>query len=245
VSALPAADPLLVVDTVAALPERLRGKLDGAVAVASTWVVSAAGVLLPSGVEVALHPQDGVLLRAEHVVCGCLLAPTCLHRASVLAAAPVATVPAAGRPEPEPTGGPTSAPWSPREVEIAELIGTFAARILDFGVPGAGAAVHPAQQLGLDLARLEGLHRLAAAATRVVTGTRAGRADDVAYSLPVLTRDLLEVLEVAHAVRSRLDDPAGWRGRARTSYAPVGGLRLSGLCLEPVVTTSGYAGVVV
>ena len=52
-------------------------------------------------------------------------------------------------------------------------------------------------------------------------------------------------LPVAHAVISGNGAPAEWRGTARTVYQGVGGLRLAGLCLEPVISSAGYAGVVV
>lgn len=249
---LPPAEPLLVADTVAALPARLRARLDEAVAAASTWALADGVVRLPSGVEVTLRPEDGVLRRTEQVVCGCLLAPNCLHRASVLAAAPVsATVMApVNADDKKPKGAADVVEsadipgWEPQERAVAELVRQAAARVLEAGVPGAGATVRSELLRAVHLARLKGLHRLAAAATRVVTGVRAGREDDSAYSLEALTRDLLEVLEVAHAVGG-LGDPSLWRGKARSVYSSVGGLRLTGLCMEPVVSKAGYAGVVV
>lgn len=246
---LPPADPLLVADTVAALPARLRARLGEAVASAATWAMAGGLVRLPSGVEVILRPEDGVLRRAEQVVCGCLLAPVCLHRASVLAAAPVAALLNADHEtaegEAEVVESADRPGWEPRERAVAELVRQAAARVLETGVPGAGAAVQSELLRAVHLARLEGLHRLAAAATRVVTGIRAGRQDDSSYSLEALSRDLVEVLEVAQAVGAELGNPAIWRGRARSVYRSVGGLRLAGLCLEPVVSKAGYAGVVV
>ena len=88
---LPPADPFLVARTTAALPARLQAKVDVAVAAAGTWVITGSVVHLPGGAEVVLSPSaDGVLRLPEQVVCACLLAPGCLHRAGVLAAAPVA-----------------------------------------------------------------------------------------------------------------------------------------------------------
>ena len=246
---LPPADPILVADTVAALPLRLRARLDDAVAAASTWALAGGVVRLPSGVEVLLLPEDGALRRAEHVVCSCLLAPVCLHRASVLAAAPFAVPVTADQEnlegEADVVHSANPPGWGQRERTVAELVRQAAARVLETGVPGAGAEVQSELLRAIHVARLEGLHRLASAATRVVTGVRAGREDDSAYSLEALTRDMLEVLEVAQAVGAGLGDRAVWRGRARSVYSSVGGLRLTGLCMEPVVSKAGYAGVVV
>lgn len=281
---LPAADPLLVAETVAALPSRLQGRLDAAVAAAATWHIEACRVVLPGDVEVVLLPQDGVLRRAEQVGCACLLTPTCLHRAAVLAAAPVAgpegaiaapadqelAAPAqqgAGTAQQE-TGVrvrarsaraaeaaakdqvPASAAvedgasWTTAEQEAARAVRLAASRLLEAGAPAAGAAVQAELLLALHRARLVGLHRLAGAATRVVTEVRALRGDAPEASLERLSTDLLDVLETAHAVEHG-GSPEQWRGSARTAYDPVGGLRLTGLCMEAVVTGSGYAGVVV
>lgn len=248
---LPPADPLLVADTISALPARLRGKLDAAVSATGSWEVDGLTVRLPGIAEVVLRPEGGVLRRADHVVCDCLLAPTCLHRASVLAASPVAApsrtsdaIDLSDEGVPQETTSSEGA-WTVEEQRAAAAVGAAASQILQAGLQGAGAAAQAELLRSLHHARLCGLHRLAAAATRVVTGLRAGRGDDPTYTLSGLSRDLLEVLEVAQAVQSGQLDPTSWRGRARTMYAPVGGMRLTGLCLEPIVTDSGYAGVVV
>jgi hypothetical protein len=126
-----------------------------------------------------------------------------------------------------------------------QLIWQAAAQLLEAGLAGAGTALQGQLLAGVHQARLRALHRLAAATTRVVTGVRAARSDDASFSLPALSADLLEVLSVAHAVMEGSGDPAEWRGTARTVYQNVGGLRLAGLCMEPVVSAAGYAGVVV
>ncbi|WP_285601131.1 hypothetical protein [Kineosporia sp. NBRC 101731] len=125
------------------------------------------------------------------------------------------------------------------------MIWDAAGRLLEAGTAGAGAALQGQLLAGVHQARLRALHRLASSATRVVSAVRAARADDASFSLPGLTADLLEVLSVAYAVSTGTGDPADWRGTARTVYSGVGGLRLAGLCLEPVISSAGYAGVVV
>jgi hypothetical protein len=262
-SLLPVVEPMLVAETVDGLPGRLRAKLEAAAAASAGWGlvewmvddVPAGGLLvrLPGGVEVRLTPEDGVLRRADQVTCACLLAPSCLHRAAVLTAAPLAQDEDEDEPSTEPAAQPMSmasppaepSPWRPAELAAAESVRLAAARVLDSGLAGAGAAVQSDLLRAVHIARLAGLHRLAAAATRLVTGIRANRSGDASFSLDGLTEDLLEVLELAHAVNGRWDDAPYWRGRARSEYTPVGGLRLTGLCLEPVLSTAGYAGVVV
>ncbi|GAB3239255.1 hypothetical protein [Kineosporia babensis] len=136
-------------------------------------------------------------------------------------------------------------PWKPAERAAAQLVWDAAGQLLDCGLAGAGAALQGQLLAGVHQARLRALHRLASATTRVASGIRAAQADDGDFSLPSLTADLLEVLSVAHAVISGRGDPGEWRGTARTVYQGVGDLRLAGLCMEPVVSSAGYAGVVV
>lgn len=275
---LPPADPQLVAETIAALPERLRKRLDAAISGASGWTIE--GTVVDVGTaKVRLLPEGGVLRLAENVLCDCLLAPACLHRAAVLGAAPIAAAdlaasaeapaepkthlpPTGGapvapnaQPPTNPKGGPSASPvlassiapetWKPAELAAAQMVWEAASELLEAGLAGAGAALQGRLLTGVHQSRLRSLHRLAAATTRVVSSVRAARSDDASFSLPALSADLLEVLSVAHAVTSGNGSPADWRGTARTVYAGVGGLRLAGLCMEPVVSAAGYAGVVV
>ncbi|GAB6901671.1 hypothetical protein [Kineosporia succinea] len=276
---LPPADPRLVAETIAALPARLQKRLDAAVSGAADWTFTD-GTVVIGAARVTLRPDAGVLLQAENVLCDCLLAPACLHRAAVLSVAPVAEGPMADAPvtepedlpeesgspevtrtgsaEPTPPEGETEAAgaaastvestaetWKPAERAAARMIWNAVGQLLEAGLAGAGAALQGQLLAGVHQARLRALHRLAAATTRVVTAVRAARGDDVSFSLPALVSDVLEVLSVAHAIVSGTGDPARWRGTARTVYSDVGGLRLAGLCLEPVISAAGYAGVVV
>ncbi|MET9804319.1 hypothetical protein [Streptomyces sp. NPDC006368] len=77
------------------LPARLRKRVDGAVAKAAGWPVErvADGVLVRAGDDTVVTlttAPDGRVASADAAVCGCLLAPACLHRAVVLSMAPVA-----------------------------------------------------------------------------------------------------------------------------------------------------------
>jgi hypothetical protein len=248
---LPPADPLLVAETIAALPARLQKRLDGVVAEAPTWGFED-GVVTLGVAKVTLRSEDGVLSRPEQVLCDCLLAPACIHRAAVLSVAPVANSETEAVVADVPTGvhhlPPLKTPvetWKTAEITAAQMIWDASGRLLESGLAGAGTALQGQLLAGVHQARLRALHRLAAATTRVVGAIRAARSDDSAFSLPGLSADLLEVLSVAHAVISGKGDPAEWRGAARTVYQEVGGLRLAGLALEPVVSAAGYAGVVV
>lgn len=136
-------------------------------------------------------------------------------------------------------------PWTAAEQQAARQVGAVAGQLLEAGTAGAGAAFGAHLLAGVHQARLRGLHRLAAAATRVVSAVTAAATDQGSFSLPVLSGDLYETLAVAHAVTGGSGTGIRWRGTARTLYQDVGPLRLAGLCMEPVVSAAGYAGVVV
>ncbi|GAA4600998.1 hypothetical protein BJY16_003725 [Actinoplanes octamycinicus] len=109
---LPPVDPAVTAEAVAALPARLRKRLDDLIPQALTWPVS------PDGDRVTVRPDDQTsvtlavpVTAAADAVCTCLLAPRCLHRAAVLSAAPIHTA----------TPPPGDAPESP--ASPATLVG--------------------------------------------------------------------------------------------------------------------------
>ncbi|MET8859282.1 hypothetical protein ABZW95_24340, partial [Streptomyces sp. NPDC004579] len=108
---LPPVAPDVVASAVEGLTSRLRKKLDATIASYAALPVVADGavrrVRCGEDTEVALTPgASGSVTDADQVVCSCLLAPRCLHRAAVLGACPLAdpeaeaeTAGAGGRPE--------------------------------------------------------------------------------------------------------------------------------------------------
>lgn len=92
---LPPAAPDVVAAAVEGLTTRLRKKLDAAIESYAALPVVVDGsvrrVRCGEDAEVALAPgPSGAVTDADHVVCSCLLAPRCLHRAAVLGACPLA-----------------------------------------------------------------------------------------------------------------------------------------------------------
>ncbi len=92
-------------------------------------------------------------------------------------------------------------------------------------------------------ARLAGLPRAEAAALRVVRGLRAARERSGTHRLADLTAAFRELLHTAAVLASGTADPA-MAGTARRAYRPGGSLRVYGLCREPVLSATGYGGVV-
>ncbi|MFE9692083.1 hypothetical protein [Micromonospora sp. NPDC005806] len=258
---LPAVAPEVVAEAVAALPGRLRSKLDQTVERVSGWTVTATA----DGAVVTVDDQVTVTLTApvdaaDRVVCTCLLAPRCLHRTAVLAAAPVLdpagepppaveeelpALAAAGSPGEQVTpDGDQERPVTTAELRAVELTEGAVAGVLAHGLPGAGAVLQADLLRAVHQARAAGLPRLAAAGTRIVEQLRAARRPAPDFRLAELADDLREALLVCHLLRSGQGNPVAVRGVARRGYHGVGELRLYGLCVEPLRTRTGHVGAV-
>ncbi|MGI5243413.1 hypothetical protein [Dactylosporangium sp. CA-139066] len=91
--ALPPIEAPVLVAAVDALPARLRKKLDDSAAKFADRPVTRDGdryaVAIDDATTVTLTVTGGVVRAPEAVTCTCLLAPNCLHRASVLSLAPI------------------------------------------------------------------------------------------------------------------------------------------------------------
>ncbi|MFE3139477.1 hypothetical protein [Streptomyces scopuliridis] len=234
------------------LPARLRKRVDGAVAKAAGWPVEAArdGVLVrvAEDTAVTLRVTAGIVAGPDDVVCSCLLAPACLHRAAVLSVAPLAARKEEEM-EVEPAGreGEPSAPapavadepaLSPAQSTALDALRDAVTAVLVAGVSGSGA-VHRAELLhAAHSARLAGLHRPAGTAVRIARLLGEARSEDPAFRLSGLSGELAELLDLVRR-------PAAALSPARRGYRPEGPLRLYGLFTEPVVTASGYAGATV
>ncbi|GAA0313414.1 SWIM zinc finger family protein [Streptomyces turgidiscabies] len=217
---------------------------------------------------------SGTVTTADQAYCTCLLAPRCLHRAAVLGACPVADAEtttaeattaetsAAGSttgpaPQAEPVADPefpataTAAPaltvalvLTPAQTTAASGLWSAAAAVLAAGVPAAGAVPQAELLRAAHTARLAGLHRAEAAAVRVVRGLRGAGARHDGHRLADLTAALSELLLTTGLLAAAHPDPA-LIGTARRGYRPGdGGLRVHGVCREPVISATGYGGVV-
>ncbi|MFG2987854.1 hypothetical protein ACGFZK_00765 [Streptomyces sp. NPDC048257] len=270
---LPPVAPEVLAEAVENLTARLRKKLDAATEGCAAGATHGADgtVTLRFGEDalVTLRPGPaGTISTAEQATCSCLLAPRCLHRAAVLGAAPLADTspePATAVEPPESTeptsaagptpatesGEPTSAAGSGEpapaltgaQQRAAAALWHVAAEALAAGVTAGGAVVQAELLRAAHTARLAGLPRAEAAALRVVRGLRAARERRAGQRLGDLTGAFRELLHTAGVLASGSADPA-LTGTARRTYAPGGSLQVHGLCREPVLSATGYGGVV-
>ncbi|MER6519873.1 hypothetical protein ABT246_23835 [Streptomyces sp. NPDC001553] len=286
---LPPVAPEVLAEAVENLTARLRKKLDAAIEACASEAVAgpdgSVSVRFGEDAVVTLRPgSSGVVTAADEAVCGCLLAPRCLHRAAVLGAAPLADPeqlapagPAAdAEPDPAQAGTPPESgvvvvgagpqapavhgattpgasagappPTAPEPPTAAQLrasaaLWEAAAAALAAGVAAGGAVVQAELLRAAHSARLAGLPRGEAAALRVVRGLRAARERSAAQRLGALTEAFRELLHVAGLTASGAGGPA-LTGTGRRAYEAGGSLRVHGLCREPVLSATGYGGVV-
>ncbi|MFF4618351.1 SWIM zinc finger family protein [Nonomuraea jabiensis] len=134
--------------------------------------------------------------------------------------------------------GPTAA-----QVAAATGLWAAAAAVLSAGVPAAGAVPQAELLRAAHTARLAGLAGAEAAALRVVRGLRAARARHDGHRLADLVSALRELLLTAGRLAGADPDPA-LVGTVRRDYRPGGSLKVFGVFREPVISATGYGGVV-
>ncbi|MFE1809599.1 hypothetical protein [Streptomyces sp. NPDC059533] len=174
--------------------------------------------------------------------------------------------PAAGSPAAEPArapgasraagfphdpGAPAAAPEAPApakpltasQTAAAAALWQAAAEALAAGVTAGGAVVQAELLRAAHTARLAGLPAAEAAALRVVRGLRAARERRAGQRLADLTGVFRALLHTTALLAAGSADPA-LTGTSRRAYTPGGSLQVYGLCREPVLSATGYGGVV-
>lgn len=248
----PTIAPATAAALTAQVPGRLIKKLDADPGLAERWTWSEQGgawtVQTDKGDTVT---AAAVIREPGDIRCSCLLQPRCLHIAAVIAVLePAGDEPAAAAAPDAPSpraAAEARAIRSPPDAAApsAEARRAFAvcAELLATGAEAAGAFVQTELLRAIHTCRGAGLHRLAAAQTRVLRSIRDLRADRPEFSLRVLTGDLRDALAVAWVLAAG-DATAALVGSARRDYEPVGNLHVRGLFTEAVVARTGYAGAV-
>ncbi|MGE0404221.1 MAG: hypothetical protein AB7T06_46360 [Kofleriaceae bacterium] len=259
--------PRIAPDVAAALtaqiPSRLLKKLDAEPELAMKWTWTKATITTDKGETVTLEIESAsasAIVRG--VSCTCLLQPKCLHVAAVVALLEPADEPALAVDLTDPTASVVAAevaataavtgaaqvaaqvtPADADAPKIAAQAFRILADILATGAETTGAFAQAELLRSIHASRALGLHRLAAAQTRILRLVRELRADRPEFSLSVLAADLREALWVAHVLAAGDSSPA-IIGAARRDYEGIGNLRLRGLFTEAVIARTGFAGAV-
>lgn len=236
----PSIAPDVAAALTAAIPARLVKKLDAAPDLAARWTWTDTTITTDKGEVVTLAVSDGI---ATSVTCSCLLGPKCLHVAAVVAVL-------------DPAEGAAPAPveaavavitieTSASAPQVARDAFRITADVLATGAETTGAFVQAELLRSIHACRTHGLYRLATTQTRILRSVRELRADRPEFELDVLTADLRDALDVAHALSSGSGGATtALVGTARREYTAIGSLRLRGVLTEAVVARSGYAGAV-
>lgn len=260
----PTITPDVLSAIISSAPERLQKKLDREPRVADDWSWELAdGQWTVTAGEEQVRIPSATITNVNQVTCTCLLSPRCFHVLAVLNVAEIATsdeVQTAGSDSISPTG-PTETPESgsdpvavsasasinlnSSQLRAAEQMFAGCAAILTTGLRASGAVLQSRLLRGIHECRSEGLHRIAAGGLRLMTNLRLLRDADDQFSSAEAGNDLRDVLESCmRLMRSADSATLEWIGIARRNYEPVNSLKLHGLFCEPILTRSGYGGVV-
>ncbi|WP_166823635.1 hypothetical protein [Thalassoroseus pseudoceratinae] len=248
-SGRPVVSPLVIAEIVSAAPARLRRKLDKQPQIANEWDWNSTtdGWQISTGNEtVALEGQVEI---TDHVRCSCLLSPRCFHVLAVLSVLDIDDAPV-DEPTPE-SSQSHDEETQPEQMEIADAqrdaanqLWKAAASVLAVGLRAAGTLLQAELLRAVHECRCQGLHRLAAAGMRVMQDIRLLRNLDAAFSTDAAHSDLTELLRCGwRIIHSDGTADSEWIGTARRKYEPIANQRLTGLFTEPILTRSGFAGV--
>ncbi|WP_296148023.1 hypothetical protein [uncultured Corynebacterium sp.] len=254
---LPGMDPAFVAATIEALPGRLQKRLDKADP--DSWTIAAdAGA---DTTTVTVGTATVTLDPPQAAECDCLLSPRCLHLAQVLVSCPSAEAqpdsaddptddPAADSTDSADSSAPTNAPLAltREQLDTLELAESCLTGLLDRGLGGLTAGDRAKVLRVVAAARVQKLPLLAAHFARLHGYLGTGR---LGYGESHVTQDaistLVEIALATHQLRHGHDTGTlsiDAVGTVRRAYSPVGTLRLRGWACEPLLTASGYSGVI-
>ncbi len=263
----PSVDPLVLSSMLTAAPERLQKRLDREPTAAESWEWSQSdGRWQIRAGEETVEVLASLVSEVSHVRCSCLLSPRCFHVLAVLNVCGLAEAtsladddkdgeasfsgPSLVQDTPgksENSGGTSPEPFETLHnsaVQAAHQMEECVARILATGLRSCGAVQQSQLLRAIHECRSEGLHRLAAAGLRLMTDIRMLRDHNDDFRSETAVEDFREVLETSRNIVRTEQTPVRWIGVARRQFEPIESQKLHALFCEPIVTRSGYAGVV-
>ena len=254
------------------VPSRLKRKLDKNPIAAKDWgwKCEAESCTIHTGKErVTLTPIDQVLSREEQITCSCLLSPRCFHILAVVSMLEVTLEEEkeifseeAQEPNIESTteehfesqtgSDSTNTPshssclTMTKEQNLAgEMLWKAGAELLSGGARSAGSIKQAHLLRAIHEARAVGLYRLSNGGLRVIEALRQLRSHSDAFDRRQYLSDMTEAMMIAWQTSQNMGSlPIEQIGVARRKYLPIEGRKLAGLLTEPVLTNSGYSGVV-
>ncbi len=244
-----------LVKFIEAAPGRVRKRLDQQPDAATTWQwkQSENAWMISTGEEtVRLQTDEGKPLeQTEAVSCSCLLSPKCFHLLACLTTLNIADETSVMTDQYDEAEKITSQEISSEQTQVSAAMKQTAQQclraidaVLVSGSRASGLIVQSSLLRAAHQARAEGLVNLSAALIRVTEGIQRLRAGDDHTDCTVLRRDMVATVHAAHALLSNEKIPTASLGYARRPFAPTSIKRVTGVLAEPILTLSGYAGVV-
>lgn len=255
--ARPSIDPLILSSILSSAPERLRKRLDREPRAADSWpwTSDSGGWKIQAGEE-TVQIEAGRVTDVSQVRCSCLLSPRCFHVLAVLSVCEITGITEeaevrSGTPEESAVDVAAVSVASEEMMELApsakravRQMEDAAARMLATGLRSAGTIQQSLLLRAIHECRSEGLHRLAASGLRLMTDLKQLREQHQDFRSESAVEDFRDVLETCRQLLRTEQVPRRWIGVARREYLPIDSLKLQALFCEPILTRSGYAGVV-
>jgi len=233
-----------------AAPGRVRKRLDREPTAAANWQWTRVGdewtiVVGEESVRLKADNRQSVM-DIEMLACSCLLSPKCFHLLAVVSSLGIAEeVDTEDAVEVEVDADDTAG------VDITTTMRRAAEQslrslegLLVSGARASGLIVQSSLLRASHQARGEGLVNLSAALIRLTEGIQRLRAADEHADCQSLRRDTIVAIEAAHHLIHADSISADRLGYVRRPFTPNSLKRLTGVVAEPILTLSGYAGVV-
>jgi len=244
----PQIDPLVMVGLIDSLPGRVRKRLDNEPHVANKWDWSVDGdrwTIVAGEETVELNSHDGKIASQDQVRCSCLLTPNCFHLIACVSLLSTSASSAVAHEEKSNEAVVEEVLISNEMRAAASLAQGAVAAVLKVGARRAGLLVQSGLLRAAHQCRANNLISLGNSLLRIVAAAGRLRSNDDTASASQLRDDLAIALTSAHIIIHADAAPRWMIGQSRRTFEPVDVRKLEGVCAEPILTLSGYAGVCV
>ncbi len=244
----PRISAILLAELIDSMPGRVRKRLDAEPVVADRWqwVFNADRWSIAAGEEtVELRSEGGVIVSSEQLQCSCLLTPKCFHVVACINILATATDDDSADQSQETEAAPATSTITEEMQTAARLAQAAVAALLRVGASGAGLLVQSSILRAAHQCRECGLVALGNTLLRIVEGSGRLRANRDTSDAGALRDDLASALLTAHRINTQTSAPQWLVGQSRRGFDPIDVRKLEGICAEPILTLSGYAGVCV
>ncbi|WP_164103694.1 hypothetical protein [Candidatus Laterigemmans baculatus] len=256
----PEVDGLLVAELIDSVPGRVRKRLDQNPDAASAWhwqQQQETWLIQCEEETVTLQTQDNRIVSRTEIACSCLLSPKCFHVLACISLLETAsgeaeaetgrgeTAQPDGMKKPDELSGAAEVAIAPELREAARAAQAAVAAMLVVGAARAGLLLQSALLRAGHSCRSSGLIQLSNTVLRIHEGVqRLRRQEDTADGV-TYAQDLAAALQLSYEVLHASAVPQWMIGQPRRAFHPVAVRKLEGVCAEPILTLSGYAGVCV